>query len=213
MSFGLQEHWRRRFTLDLKLVPMLSDQTLQFLKKDTYVEHFGDRIGGETFQVANAVLDSVEAHLKDLFLKDPGGTDVLRGHAREKFSVGCVFVKRLRANLNPLGRGKDYPKSPSLVPDQELKDKILPPDVFPHVKLELTQNQLINAESWISIHKQWGEQFTPAKMLSEEAGKKRFEWPVPDLAGVCHSCVVTGNHTFSIRLGALCCPPESINRI
>ena len=54
----------------------------------------GDLTGGETLQgeVANAVLDSVETHLKDLFLKDFGDTDVLREHAREKFSVGCVWT-------------------------------------------------------------------------------------------------------------------------
>lgn len=164
---------------------MLSDQTLQCLKKDTYVEHFGDLRGGETFQVANAVLDSIQDHLVNLFLKEPGDTDVLRGHAREKFSAGCVFVKRLRANLNPLGRGKDYPKSPSFVPDQELKDKIYPSEDFLTGKLDYTQDQLINAESWICIHTKWGEYFSPGKMLSEEAGKERYEWPIPDLAGIC----------------------------
>jgi len=100
---------------------------------------------------------------------------VAKGHLND----ACVFVKRLRANANPLGRGKDYPNSPAIgFTDEQLKDKIYSRDAF------------IKAEEWISILTKQGKFFTLKRML-EEGEDGHCYWPIPEMEGICSDYLKT----------------------
>lgn len=146
------------------------------IRDETLKLHFGGLSEySETWRVAANVLDSTM-----LFLRVGDTVDRHIGLSEESvtrwyFEEPCKFVKHLRANLNPLGRGKDFPKSPAIdVTDDQLISKFFSPPNDP--------------ESWIWFRDQYKisySDFFSLDNLCDEGKQSKFYWPIPELKGVC----------------------------
>ncbi len=151
-------------------------ETLASIRDEILKHHFGGMSEySETWRVAENVLEST-LH----FLHRGDGVDRYIAPSEESidrwyFDESCKFVKRLRANLNPLGRGQEFPISPALgVTDDQLTSKFFSPPSDP--------------ESWIWFRDQYKisySDFFSLDKLCDEGAESQFFWPIPDLKGVC----------------------------
>ncbi len=150
-------------------------EQLQQLRKALFQRHFGDLDYGDTREIAKSVMKSVQCHLAEEVAGTPSEWQFIEPVASRQFEFACDFVKRLRANLNPLGRGEDFPESPAFISDEVLRTKI-------------GEHAAKNPERWIWFRDQWkisASDFFSLEKLCDEGKESQFYWPVPDLDGIC----------------------------
>jgi hypothetical protein len=150
------------------------NEILAGIRDETLNLHFGTLSEySETKRVAVSVFDSTLRYLRDneevvRYLDD----EIIRSY----FNDSCKFVKRLRAQLNPLGRGEEFPKSSALVEtDDQLIAKFFGPPEEPASWIWFRDQFKSHASDYFSLNK-----------LCDEGEQSRFYWPIPDLNGVCY---------------------------
>lgn len=156
------------------------------IKTEVYNKHFAGLGFGETRDTVNVVLKNIENYIKSVGLSVCDDD----GKIKDYYNNGCEFVKKLRALLNPLGRGVDYEKSSATgFSDEVLKAKMRIVDI--------QDDDIKGDDGWISYWKILSGDIRYGKLnlilddLRKGMRDSKYYYPIPNLEGICYEYLTT----------------------